>query len=422
MGKDNKNREIGRGLSQRKDGRYSARFVTKSGKRVEKYFDTLPQARNWLDDAKHKDKYEVDLVSFDMAADSVLRNDEAVIDFNEMTVDEWFEFWINNIVRDSRNNTIRNHRSQYRLTIQPVIGRIKLKNVKPMHCRKILFDMDDNGYAGSTMKLTYNTMGTMFKAAKENGIILKHPMDGVKPVKKPKGKSDIKVLTLAEQEKFVDIAKRSHNYNQYMLILETGLRTGELIGLTWDAVDFKNKTITVNKSLEYRHSRGTWEAGPPKTEASYRVLPLTSFAFSILCKLYDARNSRYEAEELDQQLEYKDKLTGEIKFLNMKDLVFVNWKTGMPNKNSSYNTHLYKLCEEAGIKHISMHTLRHSYATRAIERGVNPKALQKLLGHASLQTTMDTYVHVTDDSKLQAVKIFEENNGVNGVDTPKKLA
>ena len=244
----------------------------------------------------------------------------------------------------------------------------------------------------------------------------------IKPVKKPKGKSDIKVLTLAEQEKFVDIAKRSHNYNQYMLILETGLRTGELIGLTWDAVDFKNKTITVNKSLEYRHSRGTWEAGPPKTEASYRVLPLTSFAFSILCKLYDARNSRYEAEELDQQLEYKDKLTGEIKFLNMKDLVFVNWRTGMPNKNSSYNTHLYKLCEEAGIKHISMHTLRHSYATRAIERGVNPKALQKLLGHASLQTTMDTYVHVTDDSKLQAVKIFEENNGVNGVDTPKKLA
>ena len=79
----------------------------------------------------------------------------------------------------------------------------------------------------------------------------------------------------------------------------------------------------------------------------------------------------------------------------------------MPKKNSSYDTDLYKICEKAEIKHISMHTLRHSYATRAIERGVNPKVLQKLLGHSTLQTTMDTYVHVTDDSKELAVKQFE---------------
>ena len=72
-----------------------------------------------------------------------------------------------------------------------------------------------------------------------------------------------------------------------------------------------------------------------------------------------------------------------------------------------YDTDLYKICEKAEIKHISMHTLRHSYATRAIERGVNPKVLQKLLGHSTLQTTMDTYVHVTDDSKELAVKQFE---------------
>ena len=77
-------------------------------------------------------------------------------------------------------------------------------------------------------------------------------------------------------------------------------------------------------------------------------------------------------------------------------------------------------CEEAGIKHISMHVLRHTYATRAIERGVNPKSLQKLLGHASITTTMDTYVSVTDNSKLEAVSIFE--NGVNGVDLPRKMA
>ena len=79
----------------------------------------------------------------------------------------------------------------------------------------------------------------------------------------------------------------------------------------------------------------------------------------------------------------------------------------MPAKNSSYDTHLYKLCDEAGIKRFCMHVLRHTYATRAIERGVPPKTLQKLLGHSSIKTTMDRYVHVTDESLRAGVKIFE---------------
>ena len=96
----------------------------------------------------------------------------------------------------------------------------------------------------------------------------------------------------------------------------------------------------------------------------------------------------------------------------MRDLVFINWRTGEPAKNSSYDTHLYKLCDEAGIKHFCMHALRHTYATRAIESGMQPKVLQKLLGHASIKTTMDWYVHVTAESLDYAIKQFQQNGVV----------
>ena len=193
------------------------------------------------------------------------------------------------------------------------------------------------------------------------------------------------------------------------MILETGLRTGELIGLTWDAVDWEKRTLTVSKTLEYRHRQGCWRAGPPKTMQSYRTIPLTERAYEILKAVESNRYNRKESELLEQVLYYMDRRTGEKASFVMRDLVFINWRTGEPAKNSSYDTHLYKLCDEAGIKRFCMHALRHTYATRAIESGMQPKVLQKLLGHASIQTTMDRYVHVTDDSLTNGVRQFEAN-------------
>lgn len=390
MAKDLKGRELGKGLSQRKDKKYSARYVSKSGKRLEKYFDTLPEARNWLADSRYEDTHSTTGVT------------------STVTVDTWFNYWYDNLIVDLSPNTRRNYKERYEKNIQPIIGKMCISDVKPMHCKLILNSMMDD-YAGSTIRQTYIAMGTLFRAAVMNDVISKHPMDGVRYTKPVKAASDHRVLTIEEQQKFLEVAKTSHNYYQYALMLETGLRTGEMIGLTWDAVDMENKTLTVNKTLEFRHNQQAWRAGPPKTQSSYRTIPLTNRAHNLLLELQKLRKTQKLSEDLAQVLTYTDRHTGQTASLDMRDLVFINFRTGMPAKNSSYDTHLYKLCDTAGIPPFCMHTLRHTYATRAIESGMQPKVLQKLLGHASIQTTMDTYVHVTDDSLNKAVQQFEAN-------------
>jgi len=406
MGKNLKGKECGKGICQRKDGQYYARFVSKSGKRQDGYFDTLPQARNWLEDARYQDRHGKQLAT------------------PEMTVTDWFQFWQAELLQGLAPNTKRNYRERFEHNIKSVIGNMRLTDVRPMHCKMVLNRMESE-YAGSTIRQTYITMGSMFKAAKMNQMIESHPMDGVRYTKPVRAVDDIHYLTIEEQEKFLNAARSSHNFYQYALILENGLRTGEIIGLTWDAIDWEKRTLTVNKTLEFRHKQKYWRAGPPKTMSSYRTIPLTNRAYDILKAVYATRDFRKRSPLLAQTLTYIDRRSGKEMTFVLGDLVFLNYRTGEPSKNSSYDTHLYKLCDENGIDRFCMHALRHTYATRAIERGVPPKTLQKLLGHASIKTTMDRYVHVTDESLVAGVRQFEqqqnsipssEENEKNGVE------
>ena len=197
LGKNIKGKECGKGIFQRKDGWYIARFVDKYGKRHEKYFKTIPEARNWQADSQYQD-----------------RHGSIVVPVN-MTVDTWFDYWIQNIVGDLAPNTLRNYRERYKFNIQPVIGGMQLTDVKPMHCKIVLNQMDKD-YAGATIRQTYICMGTMLKSALMNDLIPKHPMDGVRYTKPVRAKNDIKFLTIEEQKKFLEVAKRSHNYSRKM--------------------------------------------------------------------------------------------------------------------------------------------------------------------------------------------------------------
>lgn len=174
-----------------KKGRFIfCKILRKNGKRKEKYFETLPEAKNWLADARYEERHNLIVTSPDM------------------TADKWFTFWIENIICDLAPNTIRNYQERYKWNIQPVIGAMRITAVKPMHCKAVLNRMEST-YAGSTIRQAYITMGTMLKSAVMNDMIAKHPMNGVRCTKPVRAADDIKYLTVDEPEKFLETAERS---------------------------------------------------------------------------------------------------------------------------------------------------------------------------------------------------------------------
>ena len=366
MGKNLKGKELGEGIYQQANGTYCARFVDRFGKRKAKRSKKLQEVRQWL-------------------ADATYINEHSDIEHaTNMLVDAWFEYWIDVKKKTVRPNTVRNYTERYNKNIQKIIGEKVLTEVKPIHCQKIFTNMADEGYRTSTIYQVRVTLFNMLEFAKENDVILSNPCK--KSVKSDMGKPSQKkeALTIDIQKKFLEYATGRSYENQYRFILQTGLRTGELVGLKWEDVNFEMKTVKIQRSMEYRHSVGEWRIGEPKSKSGYRTIPLTDESIRIL-------------------IAQKEK-NGRIKVIQKEwsDFIFLSRK-GEPVKNSAYDTALFKICEKARINKFSMHVLRHTFATRCIEGGMMPKTLQQILGHSNIGITMNLYVHITEDEKQKEI-------------------
>lgn len=140
----------------------------------------------------------------------------------DMTVDKWFEYWIESIVCDLTPNTKRNYQERYKWNIQPVIGAMCIADVKPMHCKAVLNRMETT-YAGSTIRQAYITMGSILKSAVMNDIVAKHPMSDVRYTKPVRAVDDIKYLTVDEQEKFLEAASIKTTMDRYVHVTDESL-------------------------------------------------------------------------------------------------------------------------------------------------------------------------------------------------------
>ena len=371
MGKDLRGKELGVGLSQREDGLYVGRYTNKYGNRVQKVLPKLQEVRQWLADSKYQDEH-------------------SNIDFpSSMTVNAWFEYWIGIKKRTVRPNTIRNYTERYRHNIEPVIGTKMLSAVNSIHCQSIMNRMADQGYRTSTIYQTRIALYNMLDYAFLNDVIMKNPCSKV--VKSDIGKASRKkeALTRDTQRTFCRTVEGNAYECQYRFLLQTGLRTGELVGLKWSDVDWDERTLTINRSMEYRHSTKEWRVGEPKSKSGYRTIPLTDEAIEIL------------------RLQKKKNKSITVVPLEWSEYIFLCRK-GTPVKNSTYDTMLFKLCDKAGIQRFSMHVLRHTFATRCIEAGMKPKTLQTILGHSNIGITMNLYVHTTDEQKHKEIDLIAE--------------
>lgn len=367
MGKNLNGKELGKGISQRTDGFYVGRFTSRFGHRKQRVFRKLQECRQWLADAQYQDEH------------SNLNMPEA------MTVKAWFDYWIEMKGRTVRPNTVRNYRERYTRNIDPVIGKLLLSEVKPVQCQLIMNRMADEGYRSTTIYQARITLFNMLEYAYQNDVISKNPCNST--VKHDIGKATAKkeALTLEQHRAFISgISGNAYEY-QYKFVLQTGLRTGEMVGLKWSNIDFKNKLLTVDHSMEYRYSAGEWRTGPPKSKSGYRTIPLTDEAIRLL--------------QLQRQKNAKCKLP----ILEWGEYVFLCQRKGTPVKNSTYDTMLFKQCEKIGIPKFSMHILRHTFATRCIEAGMKPKTLQTILGHSNIGITMNLYVHTTEEEKYKEI-------------------
>ena len=307
---------------------------------------------------------------------------------SDISLSLWLQEWFEKYKRAKlKPNTESTYTMLINTLINPYIGNVILKDLSPLRLQEY-FNTLSPKYSPSTLLKIKNLLNPALRAAVENDMLSKSPMAGVtlpKPIK-----PSVRALSAAEITKLCEAAKGYRLYYAILLALETGLRIGELLALTWGDFSASQKSLTINKTLiEVKDKDGKTVRHvqhSPKTESSNRVVPLSVGAMEIL-----ADHARETGACIKDD---KDKL------------IFCT-KAGSPYEYRNFNRTLAAICQKAGITRVSAHGLRHSFASVLNQRGADLKAISEILGHAKTTTTINTYVHTSSDMKEEAVNLMD---------------
>lgn len=382
--KDNKGRVLKEGESQRKDGRYQYRYTDPLGKRKIIYSKDLHSLR----ESEEKIKIEISTGTY--------------VTPTNQTMCELIAKYISFRKPSLKTNTIDRVLCFLNVIKKYPIGNMPIGYIKQSDAKTFFKEMYENGYAYGTVGDYKALIKPAFDMAYEDGTIVKNPFDfELSKVIQRKEREKI-IISDDQYKRLLDFLLCSKRYNRYyyitVLLYETGLRIGELCGLTIKDVDLKNRKIKITHQLQ-ESDKGIRFIETPKTLKSERTIPISDNAYKVLSIVVQNAIERKTDPIVDGYVGFL--------FLNRVGNTTTPGKIAGNFRNiiRAYNK---KANSDEQLPQITPHTFRHTFCTRLILSGMNIKSVQYIMGHRTINTTLSIYTHIKE---LDALEDFNSKIG-----------
>lgn len=393
MGKDLKGRELGKGLYQRKDGRYEARTRI-NGNDVSIYGFNIRELRKDLQELKEQAQNAIEYRR---------RN---------LTLNEWFEEWFQTyklpVVKET---SVFPMKRKFYSSFGAILGERPVSSITNIDIQGVINRMSQEGRATSSMRESLGRMRECMESAKNNQIISLNPCFEINV---PWENTQVRrrFLSREEQNTFLDATEHNWYKEMFFIMFLTGMRIGEVGGLMWKDVDFENKCLHINRSLscQYEYGEKILRLTTPKTHNSYRKIPFFGEAEEMF------QSQKDKVASLKKTLGKRWRATGEY-----EDLVFVT-TMGSPVLRYHAEKEIKKVIKQINeqeafdsvreqrephyFEDLYPHAIRHTFCSRCFEADMQPKVVQSIMGHQHYSTTIDIYTHVTDEKYQDEIDKF----------------
>ena len=410
--RDSKNRVLQNGESQRKDGKYEFKYVDVNGTRRSAYSwklvatDRVPKGK----------RCGLSLREMEKQIRRDLEDGIQTHTANTKTLNQLFDTYMS--TKELKQSTRTNYQYMYKKYVSDTIGKRRISSIKYSDIKKFYNSLIlEKKFKPNSMEIINTILHPVFTMAVRDGYIRTNPSDGVMAeIKKSHNweKPKRHALTEKQQSLFVDFVAGSDTYKHWLplftVLLGTGCRIGEIIGLTWEDCDFTENIISINHNLIYRQQddgKCEMHITTPKTEAGKRIVPMFEAVRKALLQ------ERRQQMKCGFNTTIIDGYSG---------FVFTN-RYGYVHNPQTINRaikRIYTACNEREkiqakkehrqpvlIPHFSAHNLRHTFCTRLCENENDLKIIQEIMGHSDITTTMNIYNEATKERKQESFARLE---------------
>ncbi|EOA3444531.1 tyrosine-type recombinase/integrase [Enterococcus hirae] len=368
---------------QKKNGEKAWYFKTYLG------IDSLTGKKRYTTKRGFKTQKEAKIA---LARLEVLATDKKLVKDNNYTFTQVKDMWIEQYKPTVRESTYLRVKFLFDKNISTFFGNKKIQNYNIAYCQEAINKWKEQY---STYKALKCYTSAVFDYAKKMNLIKENPMKEVtfsKGERKQK-KTKLKYFEKEELQDFLECCQKDKfpiTYSLFRVLAFTGIRKGEALALTWDDVDFFNKTLEINKTIT-RNSDNKFISTPPKTNTSIRKISLDDETLNIL-KAWKTQQKRYLLAH-GQHAKTKNQIIFSSKNNNYIDI-------------TQPNIILSRICKEHNFNDITIHGFRHTHCSLLFEAGLSIKEVQERLGHSDIHTTMNIYTHVTKKQKERSADKF----------------